>query len=392
MVSKRRFGPGRPMGRSDKLEVMERLEAGQTWDEVAEAVGIRHQTINKIRREHGGMKPRWTGRSLTQLSFAEREEISRMLACECSIREIARILGRAPSTISREVNRNHGRSDYRARRADRATCERARRPKPTVFDTSPRLAAWVESKLELQWSPEQISAVLGVDFADDAEMSVSHETIYQALFVQTKGGLRKELAACLRSQRTTRRPHGTSNRARNSGGRGGGIANKVMISDRPAEVDDRAVPGHWEGDLIIGQDGRSQIATLVERSTRFVMLVKVDSKNAVHVADQLAAHMLTLPAQLALSLTWDQGIELAAHQRFTMATSIDVYFCDPHKPWQRGTNENTNGLLRQYFPKGTDLSVHDQAHLDFIADRLNGRPRKTLAWMTPSHEINKLLH
>ena len=386
-MGERRFGPGRPMGRLDKLEVMQRLEAGQSWDEVSVAVGIRHQTINKIRREHGGMRPRWTTRSPKQLSFAEREEISRMLACACSIREIARTLGRAPSTISREVNRNDGREDYRARRAERATCERARRRKPTVFDTSPRLAAWVEAKLELEWSPEQISAVLAVEFVGDAEMSVSHETIYQALFVQSKGGLRKELAACLRSQRTVRRPHGTGNRARQ-----GGIANKVMIADRPAEVDDRAVPGHWEGDLIIGKDGRSQIATLVERSTRFVMLVKVDNKNAVHVADQLAAHMLSLPAQLARSLTWDQGIELAAHQRFRMATNIDVYFCDPHSPWQRGTNENTNGLLRQYFPKSTDLSMHDQDHLDFIAARLNGRPRKTLAWMTPSHKINELLH
>ena len=391
MVSKRRFGPGRPMGRLDKLEVMERLEAGETWDQVAEAVGIRHQTINKIRREHGGMRPRVTARSPKQLSFAEREEISRMLACACSIRQIARSLQRAASTISREVNRNGGRGDYRARRAERATCERACRPKPTVFETSPRLAAWVESRLELEWSPEQISAVLAVEFVGDVEMSVSHETIYQALFVQTKGGLRKELSACLRSQRTTRRPHGTGNRARNGGGRGG-IANKVMISDRPAEVEDRAVPGHWEGDLIIGKDGKSQIATLVERTTRSVMLVKVDSKNTVHVADQLAAHMSTLPALLAQSLTWDQGIELAGHERFKMATNIDVYFCDPHKPWQRGTNENTNGLLRQYFPKSTDLSVHDQAHLDFIADRLNGRPRKTLAWMTPLHEINKLLH
>jgi IS30 family transposase len=371
----------------DKLEVMERLEAGESWDQVAEAVGIRHQTINRVRREHGGMRPRWTTRSSRQLSFEEREEISRMLACERSLREIARWLGRSPSTISREVQRNGGRDSYRARRAERATCERARRPKPTVFDRSPRLAGWVESKLELEWSPEQISATLRVEFVGDDEMSVSHETIYQALFVQAKGGLRKELAACLRTQRTTRRAHGTGNRARS-----GGIVNKVMISDRPAEVEDRAVPGHWEGDLIVGKNGRSQIATLVERSTRFVMLVKVDNKSAVHVADRLAAQMASLPAQLARSLTWDQGIELAGHETFRVATDIDVYFCDPHSPWQRGTNENTNGLLRQYFPKGTDLSVHDQAHLDHIAERLNARPRKTLNWMTPSHAINKLLH
>jgi IS30 family transposase len=375
------------MGRLDKLEVMERLECGESWDQVAEAVGIRHQTINKVRREHGGMKPRWTTRSSRQLSFEDREEISRLLACDTSFRGIGRVLQRPASTISREVNRNGGRVAYRARRADRATCERARRPKPTVFDLRPRLAAWVESKLELEWSPQQISTMLDLEFVDDDEMSVSHETIYQALFVQGKGGLRKELAACLRTQRTVRRAHGTGSRARN-----GGIANKVMISDRPAEVEDRAVPGHWEGDLIVGKNGRSQIATLVERSTRFVMLVKIDNKTAEHVADQLAAHMTTLPAQLTRSLTWDQGIELAAHQRFSFDTNIDVYFCDPHSPWQRGSNENTNGLLRQYFPKGTDLSVHDQTHLDHIAERLNGRPRQTLGWMTPSQAINKLLH
>ena len=386
-MGERRFGPGRPLGRLDKLEVMERLEAGQSWDEVAAAVGIRHQTINKVRREHGGMKPRWTTRNSRQLSFEDREEISRLLACDTSFRGIGRVLQRPASTISREVNRNGGRVAYRARRADRATCERARRPKPGVFELRPRLAAWVESKLLLEWSPAQISAQLAIEFAGDAEMSVSHETIYQALFVQSKGGLRKELAACLRSQRTLRQPHGTGRRAHHAG-----IANKVMIADRPAEIEDRAVPGHWEGDLIIGKNGRSQIATLVERTTRFVMLVKVDSKHAEHVADRLAAHVRTLPAQLARSLTWDQGIELADHQRFTINTNVPVYFCDPHSPWQRGSNENTNGLLRQYFPKGTDLSVHDQAHLDAIAERLNGRPRKTLNWMTPSQAINKLLH
>ena len=219
------------MGRLDKLEVMERLEAGESWDQVAEAVGIRHQTINRVRREHGGVKPRWTSRSSRQLSFEDREEISRLLACDTSFRAIGRALERSPSTISREVNRNGGRVAYRARRADRSTCERARRPKPTVFDQRPRLAAWVESKLLLEWSPAQISARLDTDFPDDEEMSVSHETIYQALFVQSKGGLRKELAAYLRSQRTVRKPHGTGTRAHH-----GGILNKVMIADRPAEI------------------------------------------------------------------------------------------------------------------------------------------------------------
>lgn len=387
MVGPHRFGSSCPLGRLDKLEVMERLESGETWDQVAAAVGITHQTINRVRREHGGMKPRWTSRSSKQLSFEDREEISRLLACDTSFRAISRALERSPSTISREVGRNGGRVAYRARRADRATCERARRPKPTVFDRCPQLAVWVESKLLLEWSPRQISARLDLDFVDDDEMSVSHETIYQALFIQSKGGLRKELAACLRSQRTARKPHGTGSRAHS-----GGIANKVMIADRPGEVEDRAVPGHWEGDLIVGKNGKSQIATLVERTTRFVMLVQVDSKHGEHVADRLAQHMNTLPAQMARSLTWDQGIELAGHQQFTIATNMAVYFCDPHSPWQRGSNENTNGLLRQYFPKGTNLAVHDQTHLDNIAERLNGRPRETLQWMTPSEAFNKLLH
>jgi IS30 family transposase len=387
MVKQHRFGPGRPLGRADKLEVMERLERGETWDQVAAAVRITHQTINRVRREHGGVKPRWRDRSPRHLCFAEREEISRGLALEQSFRQIAATLARSPSTVAREVNRNGGRIRYRARTADWATCERARRPKPTVFQQRPRLAAYVEAGLEQQWSPTQISAMLVIEHPDDETMRVSPETIYQTLFVQARGGLRKELAAFLRSGRATRRPRSRATTARN-----GFITNKVMISQRPAEIDDRAVPGHWEGDLIIGRNGKSQIATLVERSTRFVMLVKIDSKHADHVADQLAHHITTLPDQLTASLTWDQGVELAGHQRFTIATGIPVYFCDPASPWQRGSNENTNGLLRQYFPKGTDLSVHDQHHLDHIAHRLNTRPRQTLNWLTPSQAINQLLH
>ena len=382
-----RFGPGRPLGRLDKLEIMVRRERGETWLQVCAAMGITEQTISKVQREHGGVKPRWKDRSPNHLSFAEREEISRGLALEWSFRRIAADLGRAPSTVSREVNRNGGRIDYRARRSDRDTCERARRPKLTVFQQRPELAAFVEAGLEQQWSPQQISAMLIKEFADNKEMRVSHETIYQCLFVQARGGLRKELAACLRSGRTKRRSHSRAAKARE-----GFITNKVMISDRPAEIEDRAVPGHWEGDLIVGKNAKSQIATLVERTTRFVMLVKIDSKHADHVADALAAHISTLPDQLKKSLTWDQGVELAGHQKFTVATGIAVFFCDPASPWQRGSNENTNGLLRQYFPKGTDLSVHNQNHLDAIAARLNGRPRQTLNWMTPSQAINQLLH
>ncbi len=261
MVSRHRFGPGRPLGRLDKLEVMVRRERGETWLQVCSAMGISQQTISKVQREHGGMKPRWKDRSPCHLSFGEREEISRGLAVGWSLRRIAADLGRAPSTVSREVNRNGGRNDYRARRADRDTCERARRPKLTVFQQRPGLAAYVEARLELEWSPQQISATLLIEFADDEEMRVSHETIYQTLFVQARGGLRKELAASLRSGRTTRRSHSRAAKARE-----GFIANKVMISDRPAEIEDRAVPGHWEGDLIVGRNGKSQIATGLSRT------------------------------------------------------------------------------------------------------------------------------
>jgi IS30 family transposase len=341
--------------------------------------------VFRVVNEHGGMPLLWSNNSPSRLSAADREAISRGLAQRCSLRQIAATINRAPSTVSREVNRNGGRERYLAIRAHRRAFERARRPRPTVFERVPALRLFVENGLQCRWSPQQISARLAVEFPDQAEMRVSHETIYQTLFVQGRGGLRKELARQLRSGRTKRRPHG-----RGAGG-GGRISDMVMISQRPAEIDDRAVPGHWEGDLIIGADHATAIATLVERSTRFVMLAALpNGRSAIEVRDALAALVQRLPAQLARSLTWDQGSEMAEHTTFRITTGIDVYFCDPHSPWQRGTNENTNGLLRQYFPKSTPLPA-DQALLDTVATELNARPRQTLNWLTPSEAFNQLV-
>jgi IS30 family transposase len=334
------------------------------------------------------MAPRWKDRNPRQLSLAEREEISRGLQRGDSFRVIAAVVGRHHSTIGREVNINGGRDAYRAWRADRRACELARRPKQTVFEKCPRLAAFVEEKLALRWSPAQISARLNVEFPDDLEMRVSPETIYQTLFVQGRGGLRKELTACLRSGRTRRR-----HQRRGSGSvNRGQIPDKVMISDRPAEIEDRAVPGHWEGDLLIGKDGLSAIGTLVERSSRFAMLMALpNGRRAEQVRDALAAKVQQLPERLRRSITWDQGKEMAEHVQFSVDSGVQVYFCDPHSPWQRGTNENTNGLLRQYLPKGTDLSQLTQSELDHIADELNGRPRQTLGWLTPSEALSQFV-
>jgi IS30 family transposase len=327
------------------------------------------------------------GRSPLQISLADREEISRGLEAAMSYRMIAARLGRSPATVCREVNRNGGRGAYRAWRADERTAQRARRPKPSVFERSPRLAAYVNSALERRWSPQQIAASLVVEFPDDEEMRVSHETIYQALFVQGRGGLRRELAACLRSGRARRRPQRRAVTATR-----GPIRDMVMISERSAEADERAVPGHWEGDLILGKNNQSAIATLVERTTRFTMLIALpNGRTAPVVAAALQAHITTLPRQLLRSITWDQGTEMADHAAFTIATGIPVYFCDPHSPWLRGTNENTNGLLRQYLPKSTDLSIHTQDDLDHIAAELNGRPRQTLGWMKPSQALHQLV-
>lgn len=326
------------------------------------------------------------------LSLTEREEIAVGLASGQSIRQIAAGLGRAPSTISREVRRNAsspvrgaGRG-YRAVQAQARSEQRGRRPKPRKLAMHPRLRQEVQARLERRCSPEQIAARLAVDFADDEQMRISHETIYRALYVQGRGALRRELTQCLRTGRALRRPRG-----RQAPGKGSLIKDKIMISERPAEADDRAVPGHWEGDLIIGAGNNSAIGTLVERSTRFTILLHLPVGFAAeHVRDAMLAQITALPAHLRRSLTWDQGREMALHQQIR-AAGLPIYFCDPHSPWQRGTNENTNGLLRQYFPKGTDLSAHTAQHLDYVAAELNARPRKTLNWATPAEQLNALL-
>jgi transposase, IS30 family len=325
-------------------------------------------------------------RSPLRLSLREREEISRGLAAGESLRAIAARLGRAPSTVSREVAANGGRHAYRACQADRAALRRMRRPKRSKLARCERLRKVVESKLELRWSPEEISGWLEVAYPHDPEMRVSHETIYLSLYVQSRGALRKELTHYLRRRHTSRRPRG--HRVMNGQGQLGGT---ISIRERPAEANDRAVPGHWEGDLLMGKRMHA-MATLVERTTRFVMLVALgDGHRAEQVADALTEHVQTLPVQLKRSLTWDQGKEMADHARFTIDSGVQVYFCDPHSPWQRGTNENTNGLLRQYFPKRSEIAHYTQADLDAVAAELNGRPRQTLGWMTPSQALDAAL-
>jgi IS30 family transposase len=321
------------------------------------------------------------------LSVREREEIAVGLAAGQSLRSIAGRLGRAPSTVSREVRRNsRGRRAYRALAAQGHAQHRAGRPKTAKLAGNAELREWVQARLKENWSPEQISVMLRREFPGRPEMRVSHETIYQAIYVQGRGALRRELAACLRTGRALRKPR------RTDGERRGKIPGMVMISERPAEAEDRAVPGHWEGDLILGAGGRSAIGTLVERSTRFVLLLHLpDGHGAGQVAAAMTAVPGTLPAALRRSLTWDQGSEMTGHARIALATDLEIYFCDPHSPRQRGSNENTNGLLRQYFPKGTDLSVHSRGHLDEVAAELNSRPRKTLGWKTPAQALDEVL-
>jgi transposase, IS30 family len=325
------------------------------------------------------------------LTLLERERIADLRAGGASMHAVAAVLGRPASTISRELARNTDPDDpdgtYRPYAAHRAAAGRRARPKPAKLATNRPLADYVQDKLGQRWSPEQISHALREDHPDDGRMRVSTETIYQALYVQARGGLRREVAAALRTGRTRRKPH------RDPAARTPRFVDPmVMISDRPAEVEDRAVPGHWEGDLIIGADGASAIGTLVERTTRYVMLVHLPAgRTAEAVRDQLVATVATLPGHLRGSLTWDQGAEMAAHRSFSTATDMPVYFCDPASPWQRGSNENTNGLLRQYFPKGTDLSAHGPADLEHVAQQLNGRPRKTLDWETPAQRLRALL-
>jgi IS30 family transposase len=373
-------GNPRRLSHADRAEIDRLYRKGETFATIAARVGCSEKSIQRYVAATGGLKSRGRPRSPLRLSREEREEISRSLRCGESRRAIAARLGRAPSTISREVALNGSRDEYRAWRADTSALERSRRPKPTKLYLNARLRCTVDQWLCERWSPQQIAARLVREYPDDPTMRVSHETIYKTLFVQTRGALRKELTTCLRTGRTQRRP-----RLRGEQAKRGRIQDMVMLSERPPEVEDRAVPGHWEGDLIIGKGGRSAIGTLVERVSRYVMLFRLPyGRSAEDVRVALTHTIAKLPAELRRTLTWDQGNEMADHVRFTTDTDMEVYFCDPHSPWQRGSNENTNGLLRQYFPNGTDLSVHSTAHLNAVARQLNGRPRQTLDWLKPA--------
>ena len=371
-------GPAHRLTGAERLELQRRVRAGETHEGAATALGCSAKSVQRLLVKTGGVKPRSTPQSALRLSLPEREEISRGLLAGDSCRVIARRLGRAPSTVSRDVAGAGHRERYRAWRADATAHRRAHRPKIAKLIAVPRLRRAVERGLRRRWSPQQITARLVLEYPDDLEMRVSHETIYQSLFVQGRGALRQELTRCLRTGRAQRRPLGRATGA-------GQLQHMVLISERPAEVEDRAVPGHWEGDLILGKRAQSAIGTLVERQTRFVMLVNLSAgRLADHVKDALAVTIRALPDHLRRSLTWDRGKEMGEHVRFTLDTGVQVYFCDPRSPWQRATNENSNGLLRQYFPKGTDLSGYNQGRLDEIAAELNGRPRHTLGWRTPA--------
>jgi IS30 family transposase len=364
------------------------MQRGEFITDAAAEVGTYRQKGRGWLRESGGVRPR-RGRGLVGrcLTFAEREEIAIAHARGHGVRQIAHSLGRSPSTISRELARNvEGTKGYRATTAHALAYERASRPKSAKLATNVVLRAKVEKDLEKKYSPEQITGRLRVEFPDDPEMQVSPETIYQSLYVQSRGALRRDLAVCLRTGRALRRP------SRKVGQRKNRIPNMINISERPPEVEDRAVPGNWEGDLIIGKQNQTAIGTLVERSTGYVMLLHLpDGYKPEQVRDALAAKIKTLPDSLRLSLTWDQGPEMNQWEHVSVDADIDIYFCDPHSPWQRGTNENTNGLLRQYFPKGTDLGVHSSEDLDWVAQELNDRPRKRLAFMKPIELIGDLL-
>jgi IS30 family transposase len=367
--------------------VWELWAEGRSGYAIARELGTWPQYVHRCVGATGGVRPPVRRRSRSCLSMTDREEISRGLARGDGFREIGRAIGRSHTTVSREVNQNGGPRRYRAQRAEEAAWKRARRPKPSKLHLSSGLRAIVSEKLERKWSPQQISHWLRRTYPDDFSMQVSHETIYLSLFVQSRGALRRELCAHLRSGRRVRRPR--NQRPKRQGQ--GQIPDKIMISDRPPEVEDRAVPGHWEGDLLLGKRPTG-IATLVERSTRYCQLVALpDGLNAEPVRTALQASIGSLPAQLRRSLTWDQGKEMGEHLQFTVDSGVSVYFCDPRSPWQRGSNENTNGLLRQYFPKGSDLAAVSQAQLDRVAAELNGRPRQTLGWMTPAERLTELL-
>lgn len=366
-----------------KSEIWDRWQHGESLNSIGRRFDRPSSSIFAQLAPSGGICPSPRQRSRLTLTLSEREEISRGVASHQSLRCIAKQLGRSPSTISREIKRNDGYDDYRAAQADQAAWNRAHRPKLCKLACNRPLSRTVAAKLQLNWSPEQISGWLKREYPEEERNQVSHETIYRSLFVQARGVLKKELLQYLRTQRAIRRSKHASLKKNGLGQ----IVNAVSIRERPASVEDRAIPGHWEGDLIAGSKN-SYIATLVERHSRYVMLVKVKNKDTESVVSALINQSKKLPGELYKSLTWDRGKELADHQRFKMQTNIDVYFCDPSSPWQRGTNENTNRLLRQYFPKGTDLSAYSQAKLNAVARQLNERPRKTLGYETPAVRFN----
>jgi IS30 family transposase len=369
---------------ANKSLMWDRWQKGESLNSIAKLFDRHHSAIQGILSRSGGIRPPQRRRSRRTLTLAEREEISRGVVAGLSLRSIAASLGRAPSTISREINRNGGRRQYRASNADQAAWDRAHRPKTCKLAQNRALAHIVAEKLQLQWSPRQIAGWLKYTYSDDETYQVSHETIYRTLFIQARGALKKELLQHLRRTRAMRRSRHHTQKTDNHGR----ITDAVSIRERPAEAEDRAVPGHWEGDLLCGSNN-SQIATLVERHTRLVMLVRVPSKDTKTVINALIRQAHKLPRELYKSLTWDRGKEMADHKRFTLATDIKVYFCDPQQPWQRGSNENTNGLLRQYFPKGMDLSNVHQNRLNAVARRLNERPRETLNFRTPAERFSQ---
>ena len=367
---------------AQRTDMWNRWKAGESLHEIGRALGKSHVVVQFLLGRHGGIAPTARRRSRRVLTLAEREDISRGIASGCSMRVIAQGLSRACSTVSREVARHGGRTQYRANEADQRAWESALRPKPCLLATHSKLQEIVASRLMQDWSPQQISGWLKIQYSEDQSLRVSHETIYRSLFIQARGALKQELVGHLRSQRRIRRSRHSSVHGHSQGR----IVDAVSIRERPAEVEDRAIPGHWEGDLLRGARN-SHVATLVERHSRFCMLVKVPGKDTATVVAALSQHVRQLPATLRRSLTWDRGLEMAEHKSFTMATDVQVYFCDPQSPWQRGSNENTNGLLRQYLPKKADLSCYSQSDLDEIALRLNQRPRKTLGFQTPADKL-----
>ncbi|NBM55462.1 IS30 family transposase [Proteus sp. G2669] len=367
-----------------KAIIWDRYKQGDSLHEIARMFDRYHSSIMPTIYQTGGFRPPVRKRHRLSLSLDEREEISRGLAEKCSIREIAKKISRAPSTVSREIRRHGGLTNYRAAKADKKAWDNALRPKACKLSQNPTLCKIIAEKMHQGWSPEQIAGWLKRNNPDAQEMNVSHETIYKTLFIQTRGALKKELQQYLRSRRTVRKSRTTSLKGKGLGS----IPNAVPISERPSTVADRAIPGHWEGDLIQGSKN-SYIVTLVERHSRYVMLAKISDNKTTTVIATLIKQAQQLPVELYKTLTWDRGVEMTNHAVFTVATDIQVYFCDPQSPWQRGSNENTNRLLRQYFPKGTDLSVHSQQRLDSIARQLNERPRKTLGYESPAERFNQ---